>query len=67
MWAIWDKMHQFSNLNEILPVPYFKGADFKCGICFKKFAAQIPKCGQYGTKCINFLILTKFCLHPILK
>ena len=28
-------MHQISNLNEILQVPYFKGGDFKSDIYFQ--------------------------------
>ena len=27
----------------------------------------MPKFGHFGPKSINFLILTKFCLYPILK
>ena len=32
IWAYWAKKCQLSNLNEILPVLCFEGADFKCGI-----------------------------------
>ena len=31
-------------------------------ICFLKFQAQISKYWHFGPKCINFLILAKFCL-----
>ena len=27
----------------------------------------MPKLGHFGQKSINFLILTKFCMYPILK
>ena len=43
MWSFWDKMHQPSNLNEILPVSYFEGANFTFDIRFLWFlAAQYP-------------------------
>ena len=59
-YQIWPKTYQLSNLNEILPVPYFEGADFKSDICFRKFRAQIPRLGHFGQKSINFLIITNF-------
>ena len=34
---------------------------------FQKIVAQMPKFGYFGKRRINFLILTKFCLYPILK
>ena len=37
IWAFWLKKYQLSNLNKILPVPYFEGADFKSDIVFQKF------------------------------
>ena len=43
IWAFLDKMHQLSNLNEILPVSYFEGANFKFDIRFLWFlVAQYP-------------------------
>ena len=43
MWSFWDKMHQPSNLNEILPVSCFEGANFTFDIRFLWFlAAQYP-------------------------
>ena len=61
------KKHKLSNLGQILPVSYFESTDFKCDIGFWKFWAPIPKYGHFGSKNINFLILTKFCLYPISK
>ena len=29
MWAFWDKIHQISSANKILPVSFFEGAIFK--------------------------------------
>ena len=55
--AFWAKKHYFFNLNKILHVPYFEGADFKSDICFQKFGAQIKTFGYFGPKSINFLIL----------
>ena len=55
------KNYQLSNLNEILPLPYSKGADFKSNICFRKVQGQIPKFEHFGPKRIHFLILMKFC------
>ena len=46
----------------LLTVPYFENADFRCDICFRKFWAQMPKCCHFFTKCINFLMLAKFFL-----
>ena len=40
-------------------VPYFESADFKSIICFQNFRDLIPKCERFGSKSINFLILTK--------
>ena len=59
-YQIWPKTYQLSNLNKILPVPYFEGADFKSDICFRRFRAQIPRFGYFGQKSINFLIITNF-------
>ena len=44
-----------------------KGADFKFDILSRNFWAQTSKFGRFGPKGINFLILTKFCLHRISK
>ena len=62
-WAQIPKLGYFSNLSQILPVPYFEGADFKSDICISKFWDH----GYLGPKCINFQILTKFRMYPILK
>ena len=67
IWAFCVKKYQLSNLNEILHVLDFEGADFKSDICFRKFRAQIPNFEHFGTKSINFLILTKFSLCTISK
>ena len=67
IWAFWVKKYQLSNLNEILHVLDFEGADFKSDICFRKFRAQIPNFEHFGTKSINFLVLTKFSLCTISK
>ena len=37
IWAFWAKKYQLSNLNKISHVAYFKGADFKFDIGFRKF------------------------------
>ena len=58
----WAKRYQFSNLNQILLVPYFENADFKSDICFRKFQDQILKFGRFGPKSI---ILKKiFYIYP---
>ena len=67
IWAFWAKKSQLSNLNEMWHLPYFKSANFKSGICFRKFRAKIPKSVHVGPKSIHFLILTKFYLYPISK
>ena len=67
IWAFWVKKYQLYNLNEILPILYFEGADFKSDICFRKFHAQIPKFENFESKSITFLILTKFYLYNISK
>ena len=43
-----SRICQISNLNKILSVPYFKGADFKFENCFRKFLAKIPKFEHFG-------------------
>ena len=63
--AFWAGNHQLSNLNEILPVPYSKGAYLKSDTGFWKFWAQMPKFGYFGPKSINFLILAKFRMYAI--
>ena len=57
----------FESSNEILPVPYFEGANFKFDICFQISPAQIPKFKNFGPKAIIFFILMKFCLYAISK
>ena len=37
----------------------FEGTDFKSGICFRKFWAQILKFEHFGPKGSNFLVLKK--------
>ena len=62
IWVSWAKRYQFSNLNQILLVPYFENADFKSDICFRKFQDQILKFGLFGPKSI---ILKKiFYIYP---
>ena len=62
IWVSWAKRYQFSNLNQILLVPYFENADFKSDICFRKFQDQILKFGRFGPKSI---ILKKiFYIYP---
>ena len=65
IWAFWIKKYQLSNLNEILPVPYSEGANFKSSIGFWKFWAQMPKFWHFVPKSINFLILAKFRIYHI--
>ena len=67
IWVFWAKKFWLSHLNEILHVPYFECAYFKFVICLWKFRAQMPKFEHFGPKGINFLILTKFCVYPILN
>ena len=55
--SIYAKKYQLPNLNEILPVPCFQGADSKSGICFQKFGPQIPEFRHFGLENINFLNL----------
>ena len=49
-----QKVLTFKSFNEIFPVPYFEGADYKSNICFPKCWAQIPYFGRFGPKSINF-------------
>ena len=63
MRAFCVKKKQFSNLNDISHLPYFKGPHFKSDISFRVFW----KSEYFGPKSINFLILTKFCLYAISK
>ena len=37
VWAFCAKNYYFSNLNEILLISYFEGADFKSDFGFRKF------------------------------
>ena len=37
IWAFWTKTYQLSNVNEILYVSYFEGADFKSYFRIRKF------------------------------
>ena len=66
IWAFWVKKYQLSNLNKILSVLNFEGADFKSDICYRKFWAQIPKFQHFRPKSIDFLILTKFATTSLL-
>ena len=50
-----------------MPVRYLEDADFKTGINFRKVGAKILYYGHFGSKSIDVLILTKFCLYPIWK
>ena len=45
----------------------FRRLRFQIWHCFLKLRAQISKYWHFGSKCINFLNLTKFCLYPITK
>ena len=54
IWAFWAKKYWLSNLNKILHVPCFEGADLKFFICFWKFRAQILKFGILGQKVLTF-------------
>ena len=69
--AFWVKMYQLSKLNEILPVPYCKGVDFRfwSDIGFRKFWAQMLKfnLGILDQKSKLFLISAKFQIYPISK
>ena len=66
IWAFWTKKYLLSILKEISCVPCFECVNFKFVICFWKFQAQIPF-NPFGPKCMNFLILMKFYMYPILK
>ena len=62
------KKYKLSNLNEILPVIYFEGADFKSNIGFQKPWAQMPKIehlsqGTNLNSLLNSPILAKFSLY----
>ena len=63
------KKYKLSNLNEILPVIYFEGADFKSNISFQKTSrAQMPKIehlsqGTNLNSLLNSPILAKFSLY----
>ena len=46
---------------------FLEGDHFKSYTCFPKVWAQIPNFGHFGLKSINFLILTKFRMYPLLK
>ena len=43
----------------------FRNLEFVIALFFK-FRAHMPKFEHFGPKSINFLILTNFCLNPIL-
>ena len=68
IWVFFgQEISTVQSFNEILHVPYFKWTDFKSEIGFQKVWVQIPKFWHFGSKIINFLILTKFCMYPIPK
>ena len=48
IWTFWAKKYQLANLNEISPVSFFEGADFKSDIGFRKFWRQSPNMGVLG-------------------
>ena len=41
--------------------------EFPTSFRYFKFRVQTPKFGHFGPKSIDFLILTKFCMYPVLK
>ena len=51
--GILDQKYQLSNLNEVLPVPYFEGADLKSHIFLPKFW-EIPKFCPFRPKVLTF-------------
>ena len=51
--GILDQKYQLSNLSEVLPVPYFEGADLKSHIFLSKFW-EIPKFCPFRPKVLTF-------------
>ena len=61
------KSGEIWNFYEIFLKAYFEDADFKSDNSFRKFRTYVPKFRHFGPKSINFLILMKFRIFPILN
>ena len=65
IWVFGSRSINFSIFH--VACTLFRRLRFQIWHCFLKLRAQISKYWHFGSKCINFLNLTKFCLYPITK
>ena len=64
IWAFWIRRYKLFNLNEILPVRYFEGADFKPDIrflCFLAVSTQVTRTNSMSLLCKLFGKRFSFC------